>query len=65
MNFDTQDNFVDEIRQNINIGCYSLGAIRVLIENTIKANWQNRGDKEINFVLRCLIRGLKDLKNAT
>ena len=59
---DTQDLFVDEVRQTVEIGSYSIGAICIAIQMEIKRMWKERGNERINIYLRSLIRGLRDLQ---
>lgn len=61
---DTNDMFVDEIREYKNIGSYSSGIMSLVIEREINASWSARGKENTNIYLRSLIRGLKDLRNA-
>lgn len=62
---DTQDIFVDEVRQNVNLGVYSIIAMKGALKDAINANWHKRGEEGWNFVLRSLIRGLRDLRKAS
>ena len=63
---DTQDIFVDEVRENINMGSYSVGFVQTVVEEKINQLWSCRNNDipNVRFVLCGLIRGLRDLKKA-